>query len=402
MNRLERLIEIVQKPRRLVVGTMSGTSVDGIDVALTEIEGHRQSARVRLVAFSTYPFPPGLRDRIFRLFDPATAKVDEICHLDYLLGELFAAAVLRLLADNGVEPADVDLVGTAGQTIWHDPQPVQSDLGFDGGPIETRSTLAIGQSAVIAERLSILTVGDLRVRDVAAGGHGAPIIAYADWVLLRHPTLGRCIQNIGGIGNVTWLPPDASLSDVIAFDTGPGNMVIDAITEIATGGRQRFDDGGRIAARGSVNEALLARWLDDPYFSEVPPKTTGREHFGVQFARHLIEQTQDLSVDDLVATATALTAHSIARAYRDFIAPRGPIDEIVLGGGGSSNPTLVGMLRDLLQGSRIVTHEELGIDSSAKEAIGIAIIANDSIAGFSTNVPGATGARSTVLGKINL
>lgn len=404
MNRLDRLLALRDKTKRRVIGIMSGTSVDGIDAALTEIEGHGADTRLELVAFRSYPFPPDMRSRVFRLFDPATARVDQICNLDFLLGELFAAAVNHLLKELDTDARDIDLVGSAGQTIWHNPQPFREESTVDwiDHPIETRSTLAIGQSAVIAERTGILTVGDLRVRDVAAGGHGAPLIAYADWVLLRDAGKGRCIQNIGGIGNVTYLPPSAELEDVIAFDTGPGNMVIDALTDVATGGKQKFDRDGKIAARGKVVAAVLENWLHDPYFRKAPPKTTGREQFGVQFVRRAITETVGVPLEDLIATATALSAHTIAGAYRDFISPRGRIDEVVIGGGGAMNPTMMRMLGRLLPGIPLLRHEDLGINSRAKEAIAIAVIANDAVVGMNTNVQGATGARPTVLGKLNL
>ena len=404
MNRLERLVSIARKPTRRVIGLMSGTSVDGIDAALTEIDGHGGSATVRLVDFRTYPFPPEMRSRIFRLFDPASARIDQICNLDFLLGELFAAAVIHLLEEIGMKPEEIDIVGSAGQTIWHDPQPVReaATVEWMDGPLETKSTFAIGQSAVIAERTGIVTVGDMRVRDVAAGGHGAPLIAYADWVLLRHPQKGRCIQNIGGIGNVTYLPADGGIEDVIAFDTGPGNMVIDALTDVATGGRQKFDRDGTIAAKGKVIDSILTGWMHDPYFRKAPPKTTGREQFGVQFARRAMTEAQGVPIEDLIATATALTAQSIAASYFEFIRPRGPIDEIVVGGGGAENITMMKMLGRLLAPTPLLRHEDLGIDSKAKEAIAMAVIANDSVMGMNTNVSGATGGHPTVLGKINL
>jgi len=401
VNRVGRLLHIAVKESRLVVGLMSGTSVDGIDAALVEIAGHGDAAQVRLIAFDSYPFPPELRARVFRLFNPREARVDAICQLDFLLGEVFAAAVDRLLQDAKIAHDDVDLVASAGQTIWHDPEPVVEDAHVDwiDHPIVTRSTFAIGQSAVIAERTGITTVGDLRVRDVAAGGQGAPLIAYADWVLLRDAARGRAVQNIGGIGNVTYLPPGARPEDVVAFDTGPGNMVIDALTEVATEGKLKFDRGGVIAASGRVDEALLAAWMDDPYFARKPPKTTGREHFGVQFARRILKESQGVPIEDLIATATALTAESIARAYRDFL---GPIDDVIVGGGGAMNATLMAMLATRLPGHRLMSHEDLGIDSKAKEAIALAIIANDAVAGLNTNIPGATGGRPTVLGKISV
>ena len=404
MSRIGRLLHIAVKESRLVVGLMSGTSVDGIDAALVEITGHGATARVKLLAFDSYPFPPALRAKVFRLFNPKEARIDAICQLDFLLGELFAAAVDRLLRDCGRKREDIDIVATTGQTVWHDPEPVveTSDIPWLDHPLETRSTFAIGQSAVIAERTGITTVGDLRVRDVAAGGQGAPLIAYADWVLLRDEKLGRCIQNIGGIGNVTYLPPAATPDDVIAFDTGPGNMVIDALAEVATGGALKFDRDGELGARGTVQPALLEAWMDDVYFTKAPPKTTGREHFGVQFARRIMTEAQGVKIEDLIATATALTAESIARAYRDFVMPRGAIDEVVVGGGGSQNPTLMKMLRARLPHQRLISHEDLGIDSNAKEAIALAVIGNDAVAGMNTNITGATGGRPTVLGKISL
>lgn len=404
MSRIGRLLQIANKPSRLVIGLMSGTSVDGIDAVLVRIEGHGAGTNVHPIAFHSYPFPPGLRAEVFRLFDPQKARIDSICQLDFLLGEVFAAAVDRLLQDCGRTRGEVDLVASAGQTVWHDPQPVVEVPGVDwiDHPLVTRSTFAIGQSAVIAERTGITTIGDLRVRDVAAGGQGAPLTAYADWVLLRDPGLGRCVQNIGGIGNVTYLPPGASPGNVIAFDTGPGNMVIDAMIDLATDGAQTYDQDGALAAQGHVAPELLAAWLADPYFRTAPPKTTGREHFGVQFAHCIMDQARELPFEDLVATATALTAESIARAYRDFILPLGPIDQVIVGGGGNRNPTLMGMLRERLPGVPLLSHEDFGIDSDAKEAIALAIIANDAVAGFDTNIPGATGGRPTVLGKISL
>ncbi len=404
MTRLGRLWHIAIKPSRLIIGLMSGTSVDGIDAALVEIEGHAVDAKARLIGFESYPFPAELRAKVFRLFNPREARVDQICNLDFLLGELFAAAVERLLKTTGRPADEIDLVASAGQTIWHDPQAIVEDEHVDWieRPIVTRSTFAIGQSAVIAERTGITTIGDLRVRDVAAGGQGAPLIAYADWVLLRDPKLGRCVQNIGGIGNVTYLPPDAKPEEVIAFDTGPGNMVIDALAEVATEGAAKYDKDGELAAKGRVREDLLNAWMDDRYFAKSPPKTTGREHFGVQFARRIMTEAQGVPIEDLIASATALTAESIARAYRDFILPRGRVDEVIIGGGGGKNPTLMAMLRERLPGCRLLMHEDLGLSTDAKEAMALAIIANDAVAGLNTNIPGATGGRPTVLGKISL
>jgi anhydro-N-acetylmuramic acid kinase len=400
VSRLERLMHVATKYSRRIIGLMSGTSLDAIDVAMVRIQKHGLNAVVRLEHFSSYPYPPKIRAVVRELFDPAKARVDDICRYDFILGEVFAAAVLRLLEETGKKPESVDLIASAGQTIWHDPRPavVNADVDWIQSPIQTRSTLAIGQSAVIAERTGIITVGDLRVRDVAAGGQGAPLVPYFDWVLLRHKARGRCIQNIGGIGNVTYIPPKAQWNDVIAFDTGPGNMIIDELASIATNGRQSYDIDGAMAASGTVREHLLERWMANAYFDLQPPKTTGRERFGAQFARRILAASPDVEMNDLIATATALTAESIARSYRDFVYPRGPVHEVMLAGGGAKNPTLVRMIGQRLPKIRLMTYKA----SEAKEAMAMAMIANDSVVGLITNIGGATGGRPTVLGKICL
>ncbi|HEU4888759.1 MAG TPA: anhydro-N-acetylmuramic acid kinase [Thermoanaerobaculia bacterium] len=400
MSKLERLMHVATKYSRRIIGLMSGTSLDAIDVAMVRIEKHGLTAKVKLEHFREYPYPPKIRSVVRELFDPKRARIDDICRYDFILGEVFAAAVLRMLKETRIKAESVDLIASAGQTIWHDPElsVIEPDVDWIEGPLETRSTFAIGQSAVIAERTGIITVGDLRVRDVAAGGQGAPLVPYFDWVLLRHKSRGRCIQNIGGIGNVTYIPPKANWDQVIAFDTGPGNMIIDELAWVATNGRQTYDVDGALGEVGKVRAELLEYWMSDPYFTKLPPKTTGRELFGAQFAKRIIQQSQDVDIHDLIATATALTAESIARAYRDFVQPLGPIHEVMLAGGGAKNPTLVRMLQERMPKQKLLIYKA----SEAKEAMAMAMIANDSIVGLITNVAGATGGRPTVLGKICL
>ncbi|HWI51864.1 MAG TPA: anhydro-N-acetylmuramic acid kinase [Symbiobacteriaceae bacterium] len=390
---MKRLEEIRAKPERLVIGLMSGTSVDGIDAALVRIQGGGAGVRLHLEHFLTVPFEPAVRQAIFGLFRPETAPVDVICRANFALGEVFARAALALLADAGVRPEAVDLVGSHGQTVWHEP------VGAPWGGLTGPSTLQIGEPAVIAERTGILTVADFRVRDIAAGGQGAPLVPYLDYCVLRSESRNRVTQNIGGIGNATYLPAGCTADAIIAFDTGPGNVIIDALTAACFG--RPYDAGGRIAAAGSVCRPLLAELLAHPYLPSPPPKTTGRELFGVQFARELLGRAEAAAISptDLVATATAFTAHSIADAYRRFL---GPIDEVVVGGGGARNPTLMQMLADALPGMRVMSHEAVGIDSDAKEAIAFALLANDCVLGLPTNVPGATGGRPAVLGKVTL
>lgn len=416
MNRVERLIEIARKKRRVVIGLMSGTSVDAIDAVLVRIEGNaRDGARIEKLRFASFGFPKEIQTRIKLLFErerdhkltdpetgehPAPWTIEEICHLDFVLGELFAHAANRLIADAGMKNDDVDLIAAAGQTIWHRPRPTTeastASLPWLDEPITTRSTLAIGQAAVIAERTGIITIGDLRVRDVAAGGHGAPLVAYFDWGQLRHPKLARAMQNIGGIANVTYIPPNATLDEVVAFDTGPGNMVIDSLMYLVTNGAETYDRDGASAARGRVREDVLAWCMSDPYFQLKPPKTTGRERFGRQFAARMAERFIDVAPDDLIASATAFTAESIAHACREFIGQ--PVDEMIVAGGGARNPTLLRMLRERLPETDVKIYEFL----QEKEAMAMALIASDSISGLDTNVAAVTGGRATVLGKICL
>lgn len=381
------LIALHEKPVRRVVGLMSGTSVDGIDAALVEIEGAGPGAGVELLRFRTFPFAPELRDRIHAAFGPGSTR--EICELNFLLGEAFAQAVLKIIAEAGLTPKDVDLVGSPGQTVYHLPRAAAG----------VNSTLQIGEASVIAERTGLPVVCDFRTRDIAAGGEGAPLVPYADYVLFSERGRCRALQNIGGIANVTVLP--GTLEEVFAFDTGPGNMVIDHVARAAMADEQAFDDGGRLSSLGRVDEALLARLLDHPYLRLPPPKSTGREMFGREFSEELVRGHDPLGLLDLLATVVRLTADSIARAYRDFIFPRYKVDEVIVSGGGVHNRTLMERLRAELAPIPVRSLEDLGLSSDAKEAVAFAILANETIAGNPGNIPGATGAlRPAVLGKI--
>ncbi|HPC93942.1 MAG TPA: anhydro-N-acetylmuramic acid kinase [Sedimentisphaerales bacterium] len=374
-----------------VAGLMSGTSVDGVDVAVVDI----RDAKVRLVAFEVFPYRPALRAEVLALCHPDSAKVDRICHLNHVLGEVFAEAVLRLCRKCGIAADSIDLIGSHGQTIWHQP------WGGRYGGRTIRSTLQIGEPSVIAHRTGITTVADFRPRDMAAGGQGAPLVPYADYVLFRDAKVSRAVQNIGGIANVTFLPAACGRDDILAFDTGPGNMVIDAIVRRATGGKRHFDRGGAMAARGKVDEMLLREMLKHPFLRRKPPKSTGREEFGQAYCEWLNRRLRKkpLPLEDMVATVTAFTARTIADAYRRFL-PAMP-DEMVLAGGGAHNRTLVRMLQGELTAVKIRTTDEFGIDVDAREAVAFAILAWATIRGAANNVPSATGASEpVVLGKI--
>jgi anhydro-N-acetylmuramic acid kinase len=385
---MREIAELARKDPRRVVGLISGTSADGIDAALVEVSGAGLGAALRLVAGLTYPFSAADRAEVFRMFDPAAATLDRLTRFDFRLGELFGDAALAVIARAGLRPREVDLIGSAGQTVWHIPAP-------------HGATCQIGEGAVIAERTGLPVVEDFRVADVAAGGHGAPLASYFDLVVFRHPTRSRASQNIGGIGNVTYLPAGCGPDDVFAFDTGPGNMVIDAAVQALTDGREAFDRDGAMAARGRVDGAWLEALLADPYLRQAPPKTTGREVYGRQFAERLLAEARRrrLGPEDTVATISALTADSIVRAYRDFLLPRGGVDEVVMAGGGAHNRFVCERIARGL-GIPVRPSEEFGVDGKLKEAMLFALLASDAIAGVPNNVPRATGAAGPrVLGK---
>lgn len=379
---------------------MSGTSLDGVDAACCQITHTGDgpfSYEVAVESFVTEPYDADVRDRLVRLCSDETGRVDEVCRMNVALGEAFAAAAQRAVDEAGLDPSDVAVVGSHGQTVWHIPD----EERLPGRSTRSRSTLQIGDGSVIADRTGITTVTDFRTRDVAAGGHGAPLASFLDAVLFADDGQFRAVQNIGGIGNCTLVPPAADRDDVIAFDTGPGNMVVDAVVEVLTDGEQTYDDDGAIAADGNVNEELLAVVLDDPYFREAPPKSTGREQFGHDYARELITagRDRDLGDADIVATATALTARSIADAYDRFASDT--IDEVVVSGGGAHNATLMEMLRDAVDAS-VVTLDQYGIGVDEKEAALFALLAVARLDGVPNNVPRATGAREpVVMGKVS-
>ncbi|NMB02842.1 MAG: anhydro-N-acetylmuramic acid kinase [Firmicutes bacterium] len=363
----------------LAVGLMSGTSIDGIDAALVRIY---EDNSFELIDFFTQPFTSEQREYILGLCDPRTANVEEICWANMELGELFAQAVISLAERSGTELAQIDFVGSHGQTIYH---------------IPGHSTLQIGEPSVIANRTGIVTVGDFRPADIALGGQGAPLVPYFDRITFGHlAPVG--VQNIGGIGNVTVVTTESSALPAIAFDTGPGNMIIDGVVEIISEGKLKYDRNGELAAKGRVDGELLANLLAHPYFAEDPPKTTGREVFGKQFSQDLVKNCS-LAPADLVATVTAFTAHSIADQYERFIFPYCSLNQVIVGGGGSYNPTLLSWLRELLQ-IPVVTHEDVGISGDAKEAIAFAFLAQATLRRQVNNVPEATGAQPGVLGKV--
>lgn len=383
----------------IVVGLMSGTSLDGIDAAIVRIKGSGLDASVELLHYYSKPYEPELRQRLRDLCSEEKSNSAAVCSMNAYLGYQFGAAVLEAVADAGMRIDEVDLVSSHGQTIWHQPVPEQ------GAPYSVASTLQIGDISVIAKRTGKLTVGDFRPADMAVGGQGAPFAPYGDLILFRHPERGRLLQNIGGIGNCTALPAGADPSDVLAFDTGPGNIIMDAVAHMLTEGRLSYDEGGTWAARGNPDQVLLREMMAHPYFQAEPPKSTGRELFGHNYAVSFLEQARlkSLSDEDTMATATAFTAHSIADSYVNYVFPHHRMDEVIVTGGGAHNKTLLSMLGELLPEQKVMTSKALGFDDDAKEAVIFALLGNDFMLGVPNNLPAATGAhKPTVMGKLAL
>ncbi|GAB4555716.1 MAG: anhydro-N-acetylmuramic acid kinase [Anaerolineae bacterium] len=370
-----------------VVGLMSGTSADGMDAALCEIDGAPPKITARIMRAKLIPYEPSLREKILMAMQRGAADAEAICRLNFAVGEAFAAAALDVL-----EGESADVIGSHGQTLWHQVEP-------DG---TVSATLQIGDGSVIAERTGITTINNFRARDVAAGGQGAPLAGYQDWLLLRHPTEWRAVQNIGGIGNVTFLPPlNQSDAPQLAFDTGPGNALIDSAITILSGGRLTYDEGGQLAARGRVVSTWLEELLEHPYFAAPLPKTTGREIFGTEYAAELVNfgRARGFNDADILATITQVTAYSIAAAYRAF-APA-PISECIVAGGGRLNNTLMSALEKLLAPTRVSRSEDHGIDGDFKEAMLFALLAYETIHHRVGCLPSQTGARhASVLGQI--
>ncbi len=386
-----RIREITSKTRQRVAGLMSGTSADGVDVAIADIS----SRKTELLAFAVFPYSGTLRREILRLCRPESATLDDICHYNFVLGEVFADAIVNLCRKSGISLDSIDLIGSHGQTIYHNPR------GRRYGRVKIRSTLQIGEPSIIAERTGITTVADFRPRDMAVGGEGAPLVPFADYYLFRHRHLVRAVHNIGGIANVTFLPANCAIDNILAFDTGPGNMIIDAAVAMGGHENKRYDRDGKIAATGTVNRKLLNEMLRHPFLRRRPPKSTGREEFGADFIEQIYQNATDkgMSHPDIVATVTAYTAVSIAGAYHRFL-PNMP-DEVVLCGGGAHNNTLIQMLRKELSKVKMLTTTDFGIDVDAKEAVSFAVLAWATLKGIANNVPGATGAeKPVVLGKI--
>ena len=371
-----------------IVGLMTGTSADAVDAALVRFRGLDLETTHQVEVSIESPLEPALRREILHVAGAETLAPERLVRLDQALGECYAAAVLELLAGAGCSPRDVDAIGMHGQTVRHVPRAEGAGQAL---------TLQLGSAAVLAERTGIAVVSDFRSRDTAAGGEGAPLVPRVDWWLFRSPRESRVLLNLGGMANVTYLPKGGGVDDVIGFDTGPGNALLDALVAMISPG-ESFDDGGRRAQRGRVSDALLEELLADPFFAQPPPRSTGRERFGATYAAALRARGLALGLSDVdqLATAVALTAESVAGAVREHLAPRG-VDALYASGGGVRNATLMRALADRLRGIPVSSIDSLGVDAGAKEALAFAFLAHQTLCGAPGNVPSATGASHPVV-----
>jgi anhydro-N-acetylmuramic acid kinase len=362
-----------------IAGLISGTSVDAIDVAVVEID----NTKITTLAHGAVPYSARFRARILAASNACT-HTREVSRLNFEVGEQFAKALAAVCRKQDIPSDTIRLIGSHGQTIYHE---------------NRRNTLQIGEGAVIAERTGIPVVSDFRTADIAAGGAGAPLVPFLDYRAFRHPTRGRIALNLGGIGNITVIPPGARPGDVLAYDTGPANMVIDALVTKLTAGKKRYDRNGSIAASGRIDKGLLTKLLRDPYYAKNPPKTAGREQYGEEFLSRVLGT--GLRLEDLIATATALTASTVALSIGRH-ATGGQWD-LIASGGGVNNKTLMSQIAALLPQLTVATSTDYGIDADAKEAIAFALLAHETYHRRPSNIPSATGARrASILGKLSL
>ncbi len=374
---------------------MSGTSADGIDAVVVEITGNGKKTTIREIAFATYPFPRGYKKFLLQNSDPDTARLDDLTRLNVLIADLFADAAKKIAKSAGKRLSEIDIIGSHGQTVHH--LPVAKKIFGK----KFRATLQLGDPSVIAKRTGIVTVGNFRMGDIAAGGTGAPLVPLFDFLILRSKTKNRLVLNIGGIANFTVLPRNCSINQVLAFDTGPGNMVIDALVQRLY--HKNFDNRGAIASSGKIVPILLNRLRMHPYFTVKPPKSTGRELFGKEFVEKLLKYSRGIHSRDIITTVTEFTALSIFESYIRFVLPTISVDEILVSGGGTQNRYLMEALQRYFGKVEIKSTDAVQISSDAKEAICFALLANETISGNPGNIPGSTGARKqTDLGTICL
>ncbi|MEN8192373.1 MAG: anhydro-N-acetylmuramic acid kinase [Bacteroidota bacterium] len=394
---MQKLVELSKKESKYIVGLMSGTSLDGVDVALIEIHGNWIETKINLIGYLEYPFPNGLKETILKNSMRETSNVEDITRLNFLIPQIYNEAIDSLCNEIEFDKLKIDLIGSHGQTIHHLPNSVEY---FDH---QVSSTLQIADPAVLAKLSGILTVGDFRTGDVALGGQGAPLVPYFDYLIFHSNDKNRALLNIGGISNITVLNKKGTQQDVLAFDTGPGNMMIDLLMKRFF--NKEYDEDGVIASKGKFNEDLfIALTAKDSFIEASPPKSTGREYYGEEFLDQIFNEFAKVSPEDWLHTVTKFTAYAVHRNYEKFIKEETQIDELFISGGGAKNKSLYKSFSEYFgKGTEVKIIDEIGISSDAKEAICFAVLANETISGNTSNIPRTTGAsKPTILGKICL
>jgi anhydro-N-acetylmuramic acid kinase len=377
------------KSAKTIVGLMSGTSVDGIDAVLLVVWGSGAATRFEQVAYVERPFAAPVKAMILRNSLADTARVDDLARLNMLLALFYADAVKAVARKARVPMGKIDLIGSHGQTVHHLPAPVR----IAGKRVQ--ATLQLGDVAALATLTGITTVGNFRTADMAVGGQGAPLVPYFDWLMFRSEEHSRLLVNIGGIANITALPAGCVAADVVAFDTGPGNMIVDGLMKRLYG--RPYDRGGKVAASGKPLPALLGWLLKHPYLAQRPPKSTGRELYDEAFLNEVLRRAPRAAHEDIIHTGALYTPLSIHDAYRRFVAKRTVVDEVIVSGGGAKNVFFMEALNGLFSDARVSTADEAGMSGDAKEAICFAILANETVHGNPANLPRVTGARRAVV-----
>jgi anhydro-N-acetylmuramic acid kinase len=394
---MQKLIDLSKKNNKYVIGLMSGTSLDGVDVALVEITGNWIETKINLIGFLDYPFPYGLKEIVLKNSVKETSNVEDISRLNFLIPQIYNEAIDLLCKEIDFDKSKIDLIGSHGQTIHHLPEKV------DFFNHQVSSTLQIGDPSVLAKLSGIITVGDFRTGDVALGGQGAPLVPYFDYIIFHSSEKNRALLNIGGISNITVLQKNGKQHDVLAFDTGPGNMMIDLLMKKFY--EKEFDKDGEVASSGKINDDLfIALITQDSFIEAAPPKSTGREYYGEEFLAPLLEEFADVPSEDWLHTISKFTAYAVYRNYEKFIMDETKIDELIVSGGGAKNKFLYQSLADYFgKETEVKVIDEIGVSSDAKEAICFAVLANETISGNAANIPRTTGAsRATILVKICL
>lgn len=394
---MQNLIELSKKERKNVIGLMSGTSLDGVDVALIEVTGSGINTQINMLGFLEYPFPAGLKEFILKNSMRETSNVEDICRLNFLIPRIYFDAIKTLCKEINFPLQNIDLIGSHGQTIHHLPAKFEM-FGYDLG-----STLQIGDPAVLAKLSGVPTIGDFRIGDVALGGQGAPLVPYFDFILFHFIDKNRALLNLGGISNITILDKESDQQNIIAFDTGPGNMLIDVLVKKLFG--KNFDEDGSIAQSGKLDEDLFnALVTRDNFIEKAPPKSTGREYYGEEFLFPIYEEFKNSAKEDWLFTVSKFTAYGVYRNYEKFIQKETAVDEILVSGGGAKNRFVLKCLHEYFGDSvEVKVIDEIGISADAKEAICFGVLANETISGNPSNIPRTTGAsRTTILGKVCL